>query len=252
MISVIIPAYNSEDTIIKALNSVKNQTYKGDIEIIVINDGSKDSTQNMVENYQNENKNINLILINQVNSGVSKARNEGLKRSKGEYICFLDSDDVWLNNKLEVQMENFNDDIDFICALRNNDHITYPYKVKNGIAEITLRKLLLKTVGQTSTAIFKRKILENTGYFDEKQKYSEDANYWLRISLNNKMILLNQKLVITDNDYGQKGLSSNFSEMELGVQKNIKEMFYLKKINVLEYLFFNFFSKIKYIRRIYL
>jgi len=252
MISVIIPAYNSEDTIIKALNSVKNQTYKGEIEIVVINDGSKDKTQNIIENYQNENKDINLILINQTNSGVSRARNEGLKMSKGEYICFLDSDDVWLNKKLEIQMENFNDDIDFICALRNNDRITYPYKVKDGVAEITLKKLLMKIVGQTSTAIFKRKILDNTGYFDENQKYSEDANYWLRISLNNKMILLNQRLVITDNDYGQKGLSSNFSEMELGVQKNIKEMFYLKKINILEYYFFKFFSKMKYIKRMYL
>lgn len=252
MISVVIPAYNCENTIIKALDSVKNQTYKGEIEIIVINDGSKDGTQIKVENYQNENRYIHLILINQLNGGVSKARNEGLKRSKGEYICFLDSDDVWVDNKLEVQMKYFTEDIDFICALRNKDYITYPYKVRNGVAPITLRKLLMKTVGQTSTAIFKRKVLENTGYFDETQKYSEDANYWLRISLNNKMILLNQKLVITDNDYGQNGLSANFSEMELGVQKNIEEMFYLKKINILEYCFFKFFSKIKYFKRMYL
>ncbi|MFH4233663.1 glycosyltransferase family 2 protein, partial [Acinetobacter baumannii] len=86
--------------------------------------------------------------------------------------------------------------------------------IENRYANISLKKLLFKVVGQTSTALFKRHILENTGFFDENQRYSEDANYWMRIAKNNKMIILNETLVETDNDYGQNGLSSNLAQME--------------------------------------
>lgn len=250
MISVIIPAYNSEDTIVEALNSVKNQTYNGDIEVIVVNDGSSDNTGEILERYKSKNPSIELKVITQINAGVSQARNQGLKFCKGDYISFLDADDFWLKEKLEIQMKYFTDEVDFVCALRNNDYIGFPYHFEKDIAEITLRKLLIKVVGQTSTAIFKRKVLENTGYFDESQKYSEDANYWMRISFANKMIILNKELVFTRNAYGQSGLSSNIEKMEEGVQKNINEMFNLKKINIFEYYLFKYFSKMKYIRRI--
>ena len=71
----------------------------------------------------------------------------------------------------------------------------------------------------------------------------------MRISLKYKMIIINEKLVITDNDYGTSGLSSNMIEMEKGVKKNIKEMRQKKGINLLEYYFFSLFSELKYIRR---
>jgi len=105
-------------------------------------------------------------------------------------------------------------------------------------------------VGQTSTVIFRREVLTNTGFFDEQQRYSEDANYWLRISLNNKMIILNKVLVSTDNDYGSNGLSANMKEMERGVKKNIRDMYAIGAINAAEYLFFNLFSTVKYIIRL--
>lgn len=250
-ISVVIPMYNSEKTIGRALDSIISQTYKGELEIIVVNDGSKDNSFEIVENYRKEHPNHNIQLIDQQNGGVSKARNMGMRVAQGEFIAFLDSDDVWVKEKLATQLKyliNYN--ADFICALRNNDKITFPYKVVNNYSVITLKKLLFKVVGQTSTALFKNQILQNTGYFDENQKYSEDSNYWMRISFNNKMIILNEKLVYTDNDYGQSGLSSNLKEMEIGVQKNIKEMFQLKQINFFEYTFFIFFSRFKFILRI--
>ncbi|WP_295200740.1 glycosyltransferase family A protein [uncultured Chryseobacterium sp.] len=249
-VSVVIPLYNAEGTIVRSLESVINQTYQGSVEIIVVNDGSKDNSKIEVEKFIENNPTIKIKLINQENGGVSKARNTGLKNAEGDFIALLDSDDAWELDKLEIQMKYFSTHVDFICALRNNDTLGFPYRIKNGISKITLKKLLTKVVGQTSTAIFKRDIIENTGYFDEDQKYSEDANYWMRISINNNMIILNQKLVITENDYGQKGLSSNLYEMEKGVQKNIKEMFILKKINILEYYFFKLFSRLKYLRRL--
>ena len=93
--------YNSAGTIIKALDSVKAQTFKCYYDVIVINDGSMDKSQELVENYKFDNDRFNLILINQKNGGVSKARNAGLKNAKGDFIAFLDADDYWVKSKIQ-------------------------------------------------------------------------------------------------------------------------------------------------------
>ena len=252
MISVIIPVYNAEKSIEKSLISIKNQTWEGVFEIILVNDGSSDRSKTIIENYQQNHQDQNIILINQENRGVSKARNAAMKIAQGDYIALLDSDDEWLPEKTEKQMKFLeNQNIDFISSLWNNENITFPYKLQpaNKLVRITLKKLLFKITGQTSTAIFKRKIFENTGFFDENQNYSEDANYWMRISEKNQMYLLPEKLVIAGNgkkSFGFSGLSANLKEMEKGIQKNIWEMYQTKRINFPEYLFYFVISKLKF------
>ena len=257
MISVIIPIYNAEKTIGKALDSVKNQSWNGEFEIIAVNDGSTDKSQEIVENYQLNNPEMNIKLINQENGGVSKARNTALIVSRGEFIALLDADDEWLPKKTDTQMKVLLDpqlNADFVTSLWNDEKIVFPYVVDAHcqLVEITLRKLLIKITGQTSTAIFKRKILENTGYFDENQRYSEDANFWMRISKQNSMYLIPEKLVYAGDgkkSFGYSGLSANLEEMEKGIQKNIREMYQTKRINFTEYLFYFVFSKLKYFIR---
>ena len=253
MISVIIPVYNAEKSIEKSLISIKNQTWNGVFEITIVNDGSTDKSVEIIEKYQRKNPDQNITLIHQKNGGVSKARNAALKIAKGEFIALLDSDDEWLPKKTEHQLKFLHDEnleIDFISSLWNEEEVSFPYSFnENNLVEITLKKLLLKITGQTSTAIFKRKILENTGFFDETQRYSEDANYWMRISKKNKMVLLPEKLVIAGSgkkSFGSSGLSANLEEMEKGIQKNIKEMFQTNRINWAEYLFYFVISKLKY------
>ena len=252
MISVIIPVYNAEKSLEKSLISIKNQTWEGVFEIILVNDGSSDRSKTIIENYQQNHQDQNIILINQENSGVSKARNAAMKIAQGDYIALLDSDDEWLPEKTEKQMKFLeNQNIDFISSLWNNENITFPYKLQpeNKLVRITLKNLLFKITGQTSTAIFKRKIFENTGFFDENQNYSEDANYWMRISEKNQMYLLPEKLVIAGNgkkSFGFSGLSANLKEMEKGIQKNIWEMYQTKRINFPEYLFYFVISKLKF------
>ena len=255
MISVIIPMYNAEKTILNALNSIKNQTYKDDFEILVVNDGSIDKSVDCVEKFKKENPEWKIELIHQTNQGVSSARNKGLKVAKGEYIAFLDADDEWLPEKTEKQMKILqNEKVDFIVALRNGEKIRFPYKVnKNNLAKITLHKLLLRIEGQTSTAIFKRKVIKNTGFFDENQNYSEDANYWMRVTQKNNLVILAEDLVLTGSgkrSFGESGLSANLKEMEKGIQKNIREMYQNKRISVVEYGFYFLFSKLKYVARI--
>lgn len=109
MFSVIIPAYNSENTIEKALDSLRNQTKPELIrEVIVINDGSADATADKVEQYKKrESCNLNIILYNQQNAGVAAARNAGIRMATADYLAFLDSDDCWAPEKLEWQEKKF-------------------------------------------------------------------------------------------------------------------------------------------------
>lgn len=255
MISVIIPMYNSENTIIDTLNSVKVQTLGiKEFEIIVINDGSTDRSQSLVEEYIKENPEMNFQLLNQANKGVSGARNSGLKIAKGEYIALLDADDAWMPEKTERQLtyfENKSLNIDFLATKGNDKEILYPYKIDhNNLAEVTFRKLLIRTEILAPTVLFRRKVLENTGFFDDHQKYAEDVNYWMRASLNNKMYILNESLVFVGGGkrtFGVSGLSANLSAMEKGFIKNLKEMYRLKNINSLQYLLLRLFYKAKYI-----
>ena len=248
--------YNAQDSIIRCLESVLKQSYQGAMEIIVVNDGSIDQSPQMVVDFAKKHADYSIQLINQENGGVSKARNTGLRAAKGDFIALLDSDDEWFKNKLEIQIAYLRDtklNVDFVASNRNDEKTTFPYRIINDeYAVITLKKLLFKIVGQTSTAIFKNEIIQNTGFFDENQKYSEDANYWLRISLNNKMILLSESLAITGGgkpSVGYSGLSSNVEGMERGVQKNLLEMYSNKHINIFEFIFYFNFAKLKYVKR---
>lgn len=257
LISVIIPVYNAEKSIEKALDSIKNQTWKGQFEILSVNDGSTDKSREIIENYQLKNPEMNIKLINQENGGVSKARNAALQIASGEYIALLDADDEWLPRKTEVQLEYLqsnNIQIDFLAAQRTNHTILFPYRInRDSLAVITFAKLMLRNEAQPSTVIFKRKILTNTGFFDPEQQYAEDLNYWLRISLTNKMYILGEKLVMAGGEkrsFGFSGLSANLSAMEQGFQKNLKEMYNLRTISYPGYLFYRIFYSAKYVLRI--
>ncbi len=99
-ITAIIPTYNSAKYITEAIDSVLNQTY-ANIEIIVVDDGSTDNTENILSNYVNKNK---IIYVKKKNGGPGSARNLGIKLANGEYIAFLDADDMWEKNKIEKQL----------------------------------------------------------------------------------------------------------------------------------------------------
>lgn len=253
MISVIIPVFNNKDTITRALTSVKDQTWQGEFEIIVINDGSTDRSEQAITHFINSHPELSIIYIQQDNLGVSAARNAGLKVAKGKYIALLDADDEWLLHKTEKQLkylENPDLNIDFIAAQGSNKIILFPYKLnENNLAEITFRKLMLRNEAQTPTVIFRREILETTGCFDENLTHGEDLNYWLRISEKHKMYILGEKLVVAGGGkrtFGYSGLSADLKSMEKGFQKNLKDMLQSKRISHFEYFLYYIFYRLKY------
>ena len=117
IVSVVIPMYNAQNDILRCLTSVHNQTYKK-LEVIVVNDGSKDNSELLVNEFMNKHPELKISLINKSNGGVSSARNIGLKLANGGFIALLDSDDDWYPNKIETQLNLFNQypTIDFLAC----------------------------------------------------------------------------------------------------------------------------------------
>ncbi len=103
LVSIIMPSYNSEDTIFCSIESVVLQTYHN-WELIIIDDCSVDNTVNIIKDYSNKDDRIKLIQLN-TNNGPAIARNKGIKKSQGRYISFLDSDDIWMPKKLDIQIK---------------------------------------------------------------------------------------------------------------------------------------------------
>ncbi|TFT47977.1 glycosyltransferase family 2 protein, partial [Proteus mirabilis] len=122
LVSVIIPAYNAKKYLERAVNSVLNQSYKN-VEVIIINDGSSDDTLSIIKKLSVLHKEI--IFFSHENQGISKTRNKGIELAKGEYICFLDSDDTYEPNFLMMLLkETEENNIDFSYCLFNKvfDH----------------------------------------------------------------------------------------------------------------------------------
>ncbi|SHG48751.1 Glycosyltransferase involved in cell wall bisynthesis [Flavobacterium micromati] len=254
-ISVVIPMYNSSKTILKTLNSVKNQTVLP-FEVIIVNDGSTDNSLAIIENFVNENTFLNISIIDKKNGGVSTARNAGIKASKGNWIALLDSDDEWLSNKLQRQTEilSQNPQIDFLGTNRNGEYFSsILWKKLDLLTKISPKLLLVKFIFVVPTVIFRKSITDTIGFFDESQRYAEEGNYFIRIVQKYNCYLLNESLVLTGGGkahFGHSGLSGNMKEMEKGELKNIRDSLALEIINIFEYLLLVVFSILKYFRRV--
>ena len=243
--------YNSQASIEKALLSVLKQTYTGEVEIIVVNDGSDDDSRYLVEKVIFDNPEANITLLNQLNAGVSRARNAGIEKAKGEYIAFLDSDDEWLPFKLDKQLDILKGD-ETIGFLGANPSRGFFLK-DNKLRKISAKSLLQRMVFGTSTVIFKKCILDDVGRFDENRKYSEDQELYVRIASKYLCVLLVENLIISGNGksfFGESGLSSNLIEMEKGELENIRLAYRNNVITKFQWFFISLFSMMKFIKRV--
>ncbi|MCD6419547.1 MAG: glycosyltransferase [Synergistetes bacterium] len=198
-VSVIIPTYNRSDLVVKAVDSVLSQTY-GDFELIVVDDGSEDDTSDIVMRYNDE----RLIYIRYVrNRGPSAARNSGIRLSRGEYVAFLDSDDEWLPEKLERQievMEKSSPDVGVVYTgylqMLGEESVVSPFlsvveKVEGDLhAEIVRGDFIL-----ISSALVRKKCLEEVGGFDEYLMGPEVWDLWLRVTKKCLFKFINEPLV---------------------------------------------------------
>tara|TARA_R110000822_G_scaffold310479_1_gene443403 strand:+ start:19343 stop:20158 length:816 start_codon:yes stop_codon:yes gene_type:complete len=190
LISVIIPLYNAENYILETLESVKSQTYQN-IELIIVDNASTDNSLLLVREFINSLSHINVKVIEcEVNSGgPAKPRNLGIDLAEGEYLAFLDSDDVWHKEKLERQMLlmldnglNFTSTSSFLID-ENSFSITNNKRVVTGkIKKYGIKSLLFSNTIITSSVIVKTKFMDKLR-FDESINMvtTEDYFLWLRL-----------------------------------------------------------------------
>ena len=195
LVSVVIPTHNRRDLLAEAVASVREQTYDP-IEIIVIDDGSSDGTAKMIRE-----RFPRVRLVRQPHRGVSAARNRGIAEAQGEYIAFLDSDDLWLPKKLAAEMD----------ALLKNPELkichTDEIWIRRGVRVNPMKKhrkyggwiyphCLPLCIISPSSVILKREVFNEVGAFDEALPACEDYDLWLRVTARHPVHFIERPLIV--------------------------------------------------------
>jgi len=194
-VSVIIPTYDRGWIIEEALDSVIAQDFK-DFELIVVDDGSTDNTRDILKSCPHEIK-----VIHQQNLGVSAARNQGIASASGKLIAFLDSDDLWLPNKLTTQVKFFSANPDaLICQteemwVRNGVRVNPKERHKKPSGMIFEPSLALCLISP-SAVMMKCSLFDEVGLFDEELPACEDYDLWLRVSCRYPVYLIDTPLIV--------------------------------------------------------
>ena len=181
LVSVIIPSYNRAQLSLRAIESVLKQTYKN-IELIFVNDGSTED-YSVIESLLSD---AGAKYFKTINQGVSEARNLGIRESTGDFIAFLDSDDEWVETKLEKQVNIFREHPEYrivqACErwIRNGKEINIPQRLKPAHGESFEKALEHCCIGPSSVLI-KKEVFNDLGVFDPVLRICEDYDLWLRV-----------------------------------------------------------------------
>lgn len=252
-ISVVIPCYNCSNTIERAVSSVFNQTLLPN-EIILVDDASFDDTVKKLKAIQAVygTKFIKIVLL-ESNRGPSIARNVGWDKSSSSLIAFLDADDTWHPEKLNIQYRIMTKDKSIVisgheCSLYNRDTIT----VDNKFHIINKNEILLSNIFRTTSTIMVR--ADCVERFPEKKRYSEDYTFILNIILNkNKAIQIESILAYQYKvAYGMAGLSENLWLMEKGELDAYHNLYKKNLISLISLISITIYSLLKFIRRLFI
>jgi len=243
LISVIIPYYKKKEYIISSINSVLNQTYKN-LEIIIIYDDLNKEDLNLLKKIKKKDKRIK-IYINKKNLGAGRSRNKGIKLSKGIFVAFLDSDDLWKKNKLKKQIffmkkNGINASHTSYTIINSNNKIIGSRNAK----DMSYKQLLKSCDIGLSTVVLKKEIITSKIKF-ANIKTKEDYVLWLKITFNNNKIF-----ALKDNLTKWRKLEDSLSSSSLQkiydgylVYRKYMNFNLLKSFGFLMLLSFNYFLK---------
>lgn len=211
LVSVIIPTYNRAHLVTDAINSVLNQTYTN-FELLVVDDHSTDSSKEIIKSI--DDKRIK-YLLNKRTKGAQGARNTGLLKARGKWIAFLDSDDNWLENKLEIQIT------ELINRKKEFSHTNF--YVKNGNETSVHKKkinniLKINYIGTFSSVVIRASLIEKVGLLDEDLESCQDWDYWIRICQYVNPLFIEIPLLVYVK-YSSNNISKNTNNRILGRRK---------------------------------
>jgi len=208
-VSVIIPTYNRAGSVCDAIDSVLEQTFK-DCEIIVVDDGSTDDTSQVLKRYGE-----NIKYFYQQNEGVSAARNRGIFEASGDWLAFLDSDDTWKPNKLEMQIEALRDTGASVCLGGHEDDFGNKfidfaqdvplgsYRYIDPAFELVFKKNMHPLI---QSMLIKKKLITSLGLFDQTLRVAEDTRLIYRIVFKTGVTYINDILFVLKRNRATSGL----------------------------------------------
>jgi glycosyltransferase involved in cell wall biosynthesis len=214
LVTTIIPVYNGEKFLSQAIESVRGQNY-APLEIIVVDDGSTDGTADRIKNLGDD-----IHYIYQENRGPAAARNTGLKLARGEFIAFLDVDDLWPEGKLGSQVERLLQDpsleivtgrIQYIFLDGTDDSLVRNLDGNNTVSSVNL-----------GSALFRRSVFEKVGVFNETLQRGEDGDWFLRALEQDVSILILDEVTLYYRQHG-KNITRGLGNRERGLFQILKK-----------------------------
>ena len=223
LISVITPCYNGEKFIGDAIESVINQTYQN-WEIIIIDDGSTDDSKEIVDKYRMDQR-IKYVQ-HDANKGIAKTKNTGIRLARGDYLAFLDQDDIWLPSKLELQancFKNQEEDVGMICTgmIFTDEKLQYQrifMGFKDDNQKELVKSMYLQSTNSASVMMIKKKCFSQLGLFDEGLYGWDDFEMWMRIASQYKIKYIREAVV-------KKRVHTENAQRLPKVQKEAKKVF---------------------------
>ena len=194
-VSVIIPTYNRAGFVMEAIESVLAQTYRH-FELIVVDDGSTDGTAQLLKPHHGL-----LRYVHQPHRGVSAARNVGVQFSRGEFLAFLDSDDLWVKSKLQEQMAVMEASLSCMLVYTNEIWVRKGRRINQGKRHTKcsgwiFEKVLPLCLISFSSVLMRRELVNEIGPLDESLPACEDYDYWIRVTSRYPVTFLDKLLVV--------------------------------------------------------
>jgi len=230
-VSINLCCYNSEKHLRETLESIVNQTYK-DWELVIINDGSTDSTESIIKEYIE--KGYPIIYHYQENHGLGYSRNEALKRSNGDYIAFIDHDDIWLPDKLSKQIICFEKypEIDFIYTnfwlyYESHKKKVVNYRKRQPSGHVFEQFLYKYPVGLLTAMIRKKSLERLDNYFDDRLNLCEEYDLFMRLLYHTKAYYMDEPLAIYR-------IHSNMSSIRIKENYPVEETYVIYKLKKID------------------
>ncbi|EFC7328542.1 glycosyltransferase family 2 protein, partial [Escherichia coli] len=217
-VSVVIPTHSRPNLLRKAIESVLNQTYKP-CEIIVVDDTESEETARCLSVI---NSDIPIRLKYNTSSGAGSSRNLGAKIANGDFVAFLDDDDLWLPTKLETQMYELRHtqyDAIFCQMIINYEGVNIQYSTRAKNVAEPLKEICIENfIGATISCVIRRSIFMKLGGFDERFKAREEYDLWIRVIQSNaKIKIIEKPLTISNRSFVRNRISSNINNYEHGI-----------------------------------
>lgn len=236
-VSVVIPTHNRSKLVKRAINSVLRQTYQN-FEIIVVSDGSTDDTENVLKEMSEKDSRVKFISYKDAKGG-NYARNIGIKEATGDFVAFLDDDDEWMPDKLELQLKEFlnNETIGLVYTgvevVYDDKGIKY-YTMPRKTGDLSKDILISNCIGITSTVMIKRGLFSEIGLFDENLRARQDYDLWIRACQITQVGAVFKPLIKYHNFTSVKQISDDVKKYEVAIRYIRKK--YEKYYNDLDHM----------------